>query len=172
MDNTKFNLVSIVLFVVLIGLGVLAFFTLTPPKRYSAKNQNKSDDQVVVNNINESAIGTIVDSPATATAPAASEPVPVTTTTTTTSQHADLIANLQTMIDDKVVLKAGNKGPQVGTIQTFLNIYNKTTTKVDNDFGPSLTAAVKTYQGKNGLPTTGQVAEKTLTKMIEWLKAN
>lgn len=170
MNNTKFNLVSVVLFVVLIGLGVLAFFTLTPPKRYSAKNQDKTDQQVVVNDINESTAGTVVDAdqPVTETPVTTTTPEP-TTTTTTNSQYADLIAKLQKMIDDKVVLKAGNKGSQVGTIQTFLNIYNKTNTKVDNDFGPSLTTAVKSYQSKNGLPSTGQVAEKTLSKMIEWL---
>ncbi len=89
-----------------------------------------------------------------------------------TDADQELINALQAMIDSKVIFKAGSKGAQVGTLQTFLNKYNKTTTKVDNDFGPSLTAAIKTYQGKNGLPVTGQVAEKTLSKMIEWLKAN
>lgn len=171
MDNTKFNLVSVVLFVVLVGLGILAFITLTPPKRYSLKNKEKESEQVVVNNINESTIGTIVET-STEVAPVSETPTETTTTpAATNSEHADLIAKLQTMIDDEVVLKAGNKGSQVGSVQTFLNLYNKTSTKVDNDFGPSLTAAVKSFQGKNGIQQTGQVATLTLTKMVEWLKA-
>lgn len=108
------------------------------------------------------------------------DPAPVTETpvtetpapTTTTDDDAALIAKLQTIIDGKVILKQGSKGDQVGALQTFLNKYNKTSTKVDNDFGPGLATAVKAYQSKNGLPVTGQVAEKTIGKMIEWLKAN
>lgn len=172
MDNTKFNLVSIVLFVVLVGLGVLAFFTLTPPKRYSEKHQNNlMEEQVVVNDIDESTVGTIVDT----TEPATAEPVTpttatVTTTTTASTEHAELLEKLQGLIDDKIVMKVGSKGTRVGTVQKFLNIYLGTTKTVDNQYGEGTKADVIKFQKDQGLTADGQPGPGTYQKMIDWLK--
>lgn len=166
MDNTKFNLVSIILLVVLIGLGALAIITLTPPKRYSAQPQQvatATDDVVQSEETPAPAVPAVTPESNTAPAPA---------TPSTTTQHAELIAAIETMIKAKTILKAGDKGPNVGTIQTFFNLYNKTNTRVDNDFGPGLTSTVKSFQSKNNItPQSGQVAEKTMTQMVTWLKS-
>lgn len=163
MDNTKFNLVSIILLVVLIGLGALAIITLTPPKRYSATTARTTPVATVPEN---------VETPLAQTPEPATTPVTSTTPAATTTQHAALIADIEAMIKAKTILKAGDKGPNVGTIQTFFNLYNKTSTRVDNDFGPGLTSTVKSFQSKNNItPQSGQVAEKTMTQMVTWLKS-
>jgi peptidoglycan hydrolase-like protein with peptidoglycan-binding domain len=55
-------------------------------------------------------------------------------------------------------------------VQKFLNIYNNTSKKVDNDFGASTVKLVTAFQKDSGLTANGQVNTDTLNKMIDWIK--
>ncbi|HLP86678.1 MAG TPA: peptidoglycan-binding protein [Candidatus Paceibacterota bacterium] len=97
---------------------------------------------------------------------------PTTTTTPTVSKNQTLINELQKLVDANVYLKLKSQGPAVGTVQKFLNLYNKTSNKVDNDYGPSTVTAVKNYQKANGLTADGEAGVNTFKKMISWLKTH
>jgi len=88
------------------------------------------------------------------------------------SQYANLISEIQELVDDKVTMKAGSKGTRVGTVQEFLNIYFKTSKKIDNDFGKSMETDIRNFQKAEGLPVTGQASTQTFTKMVEWLRSH
>ena len=77
---------------------------------------------------------------------------------------------LQKLVDGKVYLKNKSQGSAVGTLQKFLNIYNNTLTKVDNDYGASTATDVKAFQKAQGLTQDGEVGPGTFSKMISWLK--
>lgn len=87
-------------------------------------------------------------------------------------KHADLIAKLQKLIDDKILMKKGSQGTRVGTVQEFLNLYNGTDARIDNDYGDTTANAIKKFQSEQGLSADGQAGTGTYAKMIEWLKAN
>ena len=80
------------------------------------------------------------------------------------------INTIQKLIDNKVYLKLKSQGTQVGTIQKFLNLYNKTSNKVDNDYGASTETTVKAYQKAVGITADGETGPSTYSKMIVWLK--
>ncbi len=88
----------------------------------------------------------------------------------TTYKNQTLINELQKLIDDKIYLKLKSNGTRVGTVQKFLNIYNKTSNKVDNDYGASTKTAVTAFQNAQGLTADGEAGPGTFTKMIDWLK--
>ncbi len=92
-----------------------------------------------------------------------------TTTKPPLSKYQDLITSLQKLLDQKAVLKLKSTGTQVGTLQTFLNIYNNTSKKVDNDFGPGTKTDIMNFQKAEGLPVTGEAGVLTFQKMIDWL---
>lgn len=103
------------------------------------------------------------------------EPKPTVTKTPeapapTVSKYQTLINELQKIVDSKTVLKEKSKGDRVGTVQKFLNIYNNTSTKVDNDYGPGTVARVKDFQKDVGLTADGEAGTSTFNKMIEWLE--
>jgi len=93
-----------------------------------------------------------------------------TTTTVTTYKNQDLIDALQKLEGGNVNLKLKSGGAQVGTVQKFLNIYNKTSNKVDNDYGEATKAAVMDFQKDTGLSADGEAGPGTFRKMIDWLK--
>lgn len=95
---------------------------------------------------------------------------PTTTTTTTTYKYQSLISELQKVVDANVFMKLGSTGTRVGSLQKFLNIYNKTSTKIDNDFGLTTQKAIMAFQKAQGLKADGEVGPTTIKKMIEWLK--
>jgi peptidoglycan hydrolase-like protein with peptidoglycan-binding domain len=76
-----------------------------------------------------------------------------------------LPAKIDDLIKRNTTLKQGNRGNDVGTIQEFMNQYYKRNDKIDNDFGPELAALVKKFQTSQKLPSTGQVASRTLGAM-------
>lgn len=101
-------------------------------------------------------------------------PKPTTTTPTkptTTLKYQTLINELQKLVDANVYLKLKSQGPAVGSVQKFLNTYNGTSNKIDNDFGVSTQTRVKSFQKAQGLTADGEVGPGTLKKMISWLKA-
>ncbi|OGI65095.1 hypothetical protein A3A95_04475 [Candidatus Nomurabacteria bacterium RIFCSPLOWO2_01_FULL_39_18] len=85
-------------------------------------------------------------------------------------EHQVLIDELEKLITDNVVIKLKSRGTRVGTIQKFLNIYNGTSNRVDNDYGASTQKAVMGFQKASGLPSDGEAGKTTFEKMIEWLK--
>lgn len=92
-----------------------------------------------------------------------------TTVPTTNGQHSDLIARLQKLITDNVLMKEGSRGTRVGTVQEFLNVYNKTSGGLDNDYGPGTKTKVAAFQKAQGLTADGQAGPATYQKMIDWL---
>lgn len=85
-------------------------------------------------------------------------------------KYQTLINELQKLITDNVFMKVGSRGTRVGTIQTFLNIYNKTNKKVDNDYGAGLKTDVANFQKAVGITADGETGPATYRKMIDWLK--
>lgn len=94
-------------------------------------------------------------------------PTPVKTTVL---KYQSLIDELQKMVNNNVYLKNKSQGAYVGSVQKFLNIYNNTSNKIDNDYGSSTVTAVKNYQKSQGLTADGEAGPTTFKKMITWLK--
>jgi len=93
------------------------------------------------------------------------EPTPVAS-----SKYQTLINEIQKLIDGNIFMKEKSVGTRVGTIQTFLSLYFKTSKKVDNDYGAGTKADVIKFQKAVGLPADGETGPVTYKKMIEWLK--
>lgn len=91
---------------------------------------------------------------------------------TTVSKYQTLINDLQKLVNSKIVLKAKSQGPSVGTVQKFLNIYNNTSSKVDNDYGASTITAVKSFEKAQGFTINGEAGSSEFNKMISWLKSH
>lgn len=98
------------------------------------------------------------------------ETVAPVSTNTVVLKYQTLINDLQKLVDGNIYLKLKSQGPAVGTVQKFLNLYNKTSNKVDNDYGPSTVTAVKNFQKAQGLTVDGETGPNTYKKMISWLK--
>lgn len=67
-------------------------------------------------------------------------------------------------------MKEKSQGTRVGTLQAFLNIYNNTSKKVDNDFGAGTKTDVINFQKAEKLLADGEAGPGTFQKMIDWLK--
>lgn len=166
MKNIAFTLFTILIIAGLAAGGYFALQALNDPAKYV------SDDTETIGDMH-----TIVTDPETGTnTDTGTETSDTTTVDTTvvveTSTHAELLKNIETLIANKTILKNGSKGPSVGYIQEFLNLYFNKTLKVDNDFGPTVEANVKAFQKANGVTQTGQIGPLTLGQMVDWLKAN
>ena len=92
--------------------------------------------------------------------------------TSTSSQYAGLISRLEGLVADNVLMKGGSRGTRVGTVQEFLNVYNGTNNRVDNDYGPGTETRVREFQRAQNLTADGQTGPNTYRKMIEWLQKN
>ncbi|MDE2399686.1 MAG: peptidoglycan-binding protein [Patescibacteria group bacterium] len=185
MDKLKFALVLIITLAVVGGAGYWAVTTLQSGSQYvnnqkikklESENETLKQQADQLNNQLTLLQGfgtdkTIVDT--TPTPPVKQTP-PVTPvkkpTTQTTYKNQTLINELQKLINAKIVLKLNSTGAQVGTIQKFLNIYNKTSNKVDNTYSANTKTAVIAFQKAQGVTATGQVGSTTLGKMVTWLK--
>ena len=86
-----------------------------------------------------------------------------------TLKYQSLINGLQKIVNENIVMKKGSKGTRVGTVQKFLNIYNNTSNRIDNDYGPSMETAIKNFQKSQGLTADGEAGPGTFRKMIDWL---
>jgi murein L,D-transpeptidase YcbB/YkuD len=85
-------------------------------------------------------------------------------------KYQSLINQLQSLVAKNVFLKLKSTGTSVGVVQNFLNIYNGTSNKIDNDYGTSTASAISAFQKDEGLSVDGQAGSSTFTKMIAWLK--
>ncbi len=97
-------------------------------------------------------------------------PVVVKASTPTVYKYQSLMDEIQKLIDGKVVLKQHSGGSRVGTVQKFLNIYNNTSNKVDNDYGLGTVKAVTAFQKDEGLTVNGTANADTFNAMVDWLK--
>jgi outer membrane murein-binding lipoprotein Lpp len=88
----------------------------------------------------------------------------------TTYKNQALIDKLQKLITNKVSLLLKSSGANVGVVQNFLNVYNNTSNKIDNDYGVTTQKAVTAFQKDQGLTANGQADSKTFTQMESWLK--
>lgn len=185
MENFKFLLSSIIALMVLGLVGYWAIFTIEPgaahvdkQKQKELEEQNESLTKEVAELKNElrllqgspaptTSVNTPPPTPTTSTQPAPTTPAP---TTTSSSSNQTLINELQKLIDDKVVMKEKSRGTRVGTVQRFLNLYNDTAKRVDNDYGKGTVADVTAFQRAEGLKADGETGPTTYSKMIEWLK--
>lgn len=179
METFKFGLISII---VLGGLGLLgywAFTTLEPGDIHSLRQEIKdlreknSELEKEVARL-ESELGVVAaekDKLAEAVAPEPEEKEkPAPAPTTAPYKNQTLINELQKLITDNVYMEVGSKGTRVGSVQKFLNLYNKTSSKIDNDYGPAMKTAVTAYQKAAGITADGETGPTTYKKMIEWLK--
>lgn len=118
--------------------------------------------------------GAVAEKPATEPAEKPAEEKPTETKpkpTTTTYKNQTLINELQKVLNSGTILKLKSTGPAVGSVQKFLNLYNKTSNKIDNDYGATTKARVTAFQKAEGVsPQSGDTGKATLTKMIAWLK--
>lgn len=82
------------------------------------------------------------------------EPVPVT-------KHGSCVARIP-------MLAQGDVGPSVAALQAALHFrkYAIGAAGIDGDFGPATEAAVKNYQGQNGLEADGEVGSMTWAKLL------
>jgi len=188
MENLKFVVFSIVI-IFLLGLGgYWAFSTIESGSSHvdkqelkRLKTQNEDLTKQVAQLKNEISLLDTEDKKEvdTETVP---EVIPATVTHTTTTstttpsttstlKYQSLINDLQKLVDSNTSLKKGSKGVAVGYVQKFLNIYNGTSNRIDNDFGVTMDAAVKKFQKAQGLTADGEVGPGTLKKMISCLKS-
>lgn len=169
MDKLKFVLVSIV---TLTLLGLLGYWSVTTIQSGSDHVSDQKIKQLEKENkdlkieveTQKSQIGTLESRLAELTPVVEEEPEVIV------YKYQDLINELQKLISDNVVLKLKSRGTRVGTIQNFLNIYNNTSNKVDNDYGVGTVKSVTAFQKDMGLTANGEVGKDTLNKMITWLK--
>ena len=173
MDKFKFVIFSIV---ALTLVGVLAYWAIVTIqsgteyvteqkiKQFEEKNQQLKKEIEELKKKLEAA-------ESKALPPAEPKPAaPLNETPKTVYKHQTLINELEKLAEGNIFLKLKSQGPSVGTVQRFLNVYNKTASKVDNDYGPGTVEAVKAFQKAQGLTGDGEAGPGTFRKMIEWLK--
>lgn len=165
MKSFGFTLVTLFIIIILGGGGYLAVKGLKDPAKYLPKEKETVGDLHKIKSEPQTAVVEPIVIPTTT----ATTPKP---TTTTTSTGGTLKENIQTLIDNKTVLKVGSKGPAVGYVQQFLNLYFKKSFKIDNDYGKTAETNVKLFQKAVGVTQTGQVGPATLGKMVDWLTKN
>lgn len=172
MENLKSALLLIALLIIIVLVGYWAFFTLDSgslhaekQKQEELKNENEKLKEEIENLKSE--IRTLtrteeIEKPEEENTEAPS--------TNTTYKNQTLITELEKLITDKVVMKEKSSGTRVGTVQKFLNIYNNTSKKIDNDFGPGMKTDILNFQKKEGLTADGEAGPSTFQKMVDWLK--
>ena len=172
MGNLKFILFAIIVLVIVGLVGYWAILTIEPGDVHATRQKQKELEQK--NQELEQEVTELKDKLA-ALQPPEPETIPTPDPTTIPTETAvykyqNLINDLQQLVTDKVVMKEKSRGTRVGTLQTFLNIYNNTTKKVDNDFGKTTKTDVINFQKAVGLTADGQTGPTTYQKMIDWLK--
>jgi murein L,D-transpeptidase YcbB/YkuD len=172
MEKVKFFLFAVV---VLVLLGLVAYWSVATIQSGTSQATEERLSQLESENENlKEQVADLTDKlgsyqppapePNEVVEPPAPAPAPAT------YKYQELISELEKMVKDNVSLKLKSQGTRVGTVQKFLNIYNDTSNKVDNDYGASTKSAVAAFQKAEGLPADGEAGPTTFKKMIEWLK--
>ena len=178
MENFKSVLFVIIFLAIVAIVGYWAFFTLEPGSLHAERQrqeelEKENEDlkeelenlksEIRVLTLNQPTEEEVIEE---VEEPTAEEP----TTPSSNSQHQTLISELQKLITDKVLMKEKSRGTRVGTVQKFLNVYNGTSKRVDNDYGPGMKTDVINFQKAEGLTADGEAGPGTFQKMIDWLK--
>ncbi|MFA6251710.1 MAG: peptidoglycan-binding protein [Candidatus Paceibacterota bacterium] len=178
MENFKYILSLIIVIVLFALAGYWAFSTIESgsshvdnQKQKELVEKNKDLEKELASLKRQVALLETETQPEeTVTETKTNTPLVPTSTNTTVSKNQDLISALEKMVSANVYLKNKSQGPNVGTVQKFLNIYNNTSNKIDNDYGVSTATAVKNFQKAEGLTVDGEAGPGTFKKMITWLK--
>lgn len=182
MDKLKFALFSIVVLVLVGLIGYWSIATIqsgnefaTSQKIGQLQKENENLTKQVADlldklNVFQSQSADSVSATQDSTLEPASVVSTPTSAQTTAYKNQKLINELQKLINDNVFMKLKSSGTRVGTVQNFLNIYNNTSNKVDNDYGVNTQKAVAAFQKDQGLNADGQVGPSTFNQMIIWLK--
>ena len=168
MENLKFIVYSIVILAVIGLIGYWSFFTMQSGSEHVASEKIKQLQEENENLKNE--VEDLTKELAVLQPKIEEPPVTEETKQPIVYKYQDLINELQKLVDDNVFMKLKSYGTRVGTVQKFLNIYNNTSVKVDNDYGPGTVTRVKAFQKMEGLTADGEAGSTTFKKMIEWLK--
>lgn len=169
MENFKFILISIIVIAGMSVLGYWAFRTIELGDTHVSKERQaelETQNQKLKEEVAKLKSDLAALQPPAETAPTIT---PVNKPVETLSKYQDLIDALQKMITQKIIVKQKSINANVGTIQTVLNLYNNTSKKVDNEFGPGTKTDVMNFQKAEGLPVTGEAGSMTFQKMIDWL---
>ncbi len=169
MEKFKFILFSIVVLSLLGFLGYWSVFTLQSGAEYAlsqkVKQLEKENEDLKVE-VKKLADGQEVSSPKLEeSAPSVEKDGEVTV-----HKYQTLIDEFQKLINNKVFLKLKSRGSNVGVAQKFLNIYNNTSNKIDNDYGADTMKAMAVFQKDVGLNADGEAGSDTFNKIIDWLK--
>lgn len=172
MENFKFILISIIIIAGMSLLGYWAVRTLPTGDVYVSKQKQQMLEEKNRELIEEIAklksdLGSLQ---AKQEEKVVEQPVVTKAPITTTLKHQSLINDLQKLVNEKIFMKQGSQGTRVGTLQTFLNIYNNTSKKVDNDYGAGTKTDLINFQKAEKITADGEAGPSTFQKMIDWLK--
>lgn len=194
MENFKFILSSIFIIVLLGFAGYWAFSTIESGSTHVDKQKQKELEQTnidlekqvadltrqisllqIAKNEQDQKDQAVLDAqasvPIVLPTPANTKTTTPTTTKTPVLKYQSLINDLQKLVDGNIFLKLKSQSLAVGTLQKFLNIYNNTSNKIDNDYGASTVTLIKNFQKAQGLTADGASGPTTYNKMINWLKS-
>jgi peptidoglycan hydrolase-like protein with peptidoglycan-binding domain len=172
MENFKFILFSII---ILTGMGLVGYWavrTIEPGNTYMAKQKQielEEKNQELQKEIEKLKSELLVLQPPVQEK-TIDETITETPIKTVPSKYKSLIADLEKMVAENILMKEKSQGTRVGTLQTFLNIYNNTSKRVDNDFGAGTKTDVINFQKAEKLLADGEAGASTFQKMIDWLK--
>ena len=175
MEKLKSILFLIIILVIIILVGYWAVFTIEPGNIHVEKQ--KQEELAIKNKELEQKIKELKNE-ITALTPVKKEvsqeknieDIIPKISNNTPLKHQGLINDLQKLIDNRISMKLKSRGTRVGGLQTFLNIYNNTSKRIDNDYGKGTKTAVANFQKKEGLTIDGEAGPNTFRKMIDWLK--
>jgi len=175
MENFKFILFSIIVLAIVVLGGFWAFRTLEPGDIHAVREEKKAleeENEELKKEVEElrSKLADVGPASPQEEEVVDTEPAPLEPPKSSHYKYSNLIIQIENLEDENIVMKVGSKGTRVGTIQTFLNAYNDTSKRIDNDFGPGLKTDLMNFQKAVGLPADGQTGPATYKKMIEWLK--
>lgn len=176
MDKLKFILLSIVVLSLLGLLGYWAVMTIQSGTEYQAskelKDLRKENEDFIIEVENlKNEIGDLESQVKEKTVGTTVLPVDTSKSTPVVAyKYQTLINELQKLADGNILMKLKSGGTRVGTVQQFLNIYNNTSNKIDNDYGAGTEKTVATFQKDQGLTGDGQAGKSTFLKMLDWLK--
>lgn len=179
MENIKFYAVTLLLVLAAVFLGYGAISSLRDPVYY-VNNQTLATVGDIKSGTNtEPAPETPSETTPTSSSetPVNPEPTPTAATATQPETPAQPVAtnSLATNADIKsalqkiaagAVLKKGSTGDDVKALQAALNAVAKSGLPVNGTFGAQTETAVKKFQTSAKLPSTGQVASKTIAALV------
>lgn len=179
MEKLKFTLFSVVVLALLGLLGYWAIINIQSGSEHSLKQkaqmlQDQNETLKLEVTVLKKELGTLkseLEIPVVAVEEKSKvvEEEPKLTATNQ-NKYQSLIIELDKLVKENVYMKLKSTGTRVGTVQKFLNIFNNTTNKIDNDYGPTMVKLVTAFQKNQGLPPDGEAGPTAFNKMIYWLE--